>query len=203
MNGSARKVKLYGWYLVAMHLGLIPVHLLAEVPATAATSAPWWGVPVIAGGFLLLGGALGGWISFASTRAADHRKSKREDAVRWYDDIRQLSAEAIATARAIKHQAGVQLVIIGTEGGRVPSRDDSFEESRAAVIDSMTKLRELQGRMDLIAPRRIRYAFQDLIVSMRATGPRNQASLEEALPEIQQAIDLFSETVRACLKVTD
>jgi hypothetical protein len=44
------------------------------VAAEAAQSAPWWGVPTIAGGFLIIGGA----ISFISTYVSDKRRAKQE-----------------------------------------------------------------------------------------------------------------------------
>jgi hypothetical protein len=44
------------------------------VAAEAAQSAPWWGVPTIAGCFLVIGGA----ISFISTYFSDKRRARQE-----------------------------------------------------------------------------------------------------------------------------
>lgn len=60
--------------------------------------APWWGDPVVAGGFLLVGGVLGGLISWLSSRASDRRRAKREDRVRWHQDIRHVTAAVLGLA---------------------------------------------------------------------------------------------------------
>lgn len=61
----------------------------APVPTPTTASAPWWGVPVIAGIFLL-SGAL---IAFLSTAASDRRKLAREDRRQWDKEIRDAYVE--------------------------------------------------------------------------------------------------------------
>jgi len=53
-------------------------------PPAAASVAPWWGVPVIAGAFLLTGAL----IAFISTSISDRRKLAREDRRQWDREIR-------------------------------------------------------------------------------------------------------------------
>jgi hypothetical protein len=48
--------------------------------------APWWGVPVIAGSFLIIGGLL----AFLYSLITEGRKAKREDVRRFENDIRRL-----------------------------------------------------------------------------------------------------------------
>lgn len=73
--------------------------LLASPSATAAVStAPWWGVPVIAGSFLLLGAVLG----FFFNRANDKSRAKREADARWLELVRTLSAAILAHAERIE-----------------------------------------------------------------------------------------------------
>jgi len=62
------------------------------IDVAANTSAPWWGVPVIAGSFLVIGAALG----FAFNWLLESRKAKREDKLRWHELVRKLSAEIFA-----------------------------------------------------------------------------------------------------------
>jgi hypothetical protein len=57
------------------------------MPATA----PWWGVPVIAGGFLLIGAVLG----FLFTSVADWRKHRREDRVQYRNLVLEVVIEVI------------------------------------------------------------------------------------------------------------
>lgn len=61
----------------------------SPAPAPTTASAPWWGVPVIAGIFLL-SGAL---IAFLSTAASDRRKLAREDRRQWDKEIRDAYVE--------------------------------------------------------------------------------------------------------------
>jgi hypothetical protein len=56
----------------------------SPAPAPTTTSAPWWGVPVVAGCFLLIGAL----IAFLSTAASDRRKLAREDRRQWDKEIR-------------------------------------------------------------------------------------------------------------------
>lgn len=63
----------------------------------AASAQPWWGIPVIAGCFLLLGGALGAVISFLSTRASDRRKAAREDEQRWDSELLARAGTMLST----------------------------------------------------------------------------------------------------------
>jgi hypothetical protein len=61
----------------------------ASVPTPRTGSAPWWGVPVIAGTFLLAGAL----IAFLSTAASDRRKLAREDRRQWDKEIRDAYVE--------------------------------------------------------------------------------------------------------------
>ncbi|WP_148059134.1 hypothetical protein [Rathayibacter sp. PhB127] len=55
---------------------------LADMVATAGL-APWWGVPVVAGSFLILGAILG----FVFNRVNESAKARREDSIRWTNNI--------------------------------------------------------------------------------------------------------------------
>lgn len=57
-------------------------------------SAPWWGVPAVAGAFLIIGAVLG----FYFNRQQEKWKAKREDVRKWDDKILEKSAEYIQTA---------------------------------------------------------------------------------------------------------
>lgn len=57
---------------------------LATAPGDAATdTAPWWGDPLVAGGFLVIGAL----IAFASNWYAKYRELQRADRARWDNDI--------------------------------------------------------------------------------------------------------------------
>jgi hypothetical protein len=70
------------------------------VPQTivaAADAAPWWGIPVIAGCFLLVGATL----AFLSTALSDRRKMKRDDLRQWDKDLRDLYVQASGVVNEI------------------------------------------------------------------------------------------------------
>jgi hypothetical protein len=61
--------------------------------AAAVVSAPWWGAPILAGSFAVLGVLAGQLMSWAS----DQRKAKREDRLRWLTDRRHVYAAYLTT----------------------------------------------------------------------------------------------------------
>ncbi|MBT1541471.1 hypothetical protein KK103_06830 [Curtobacterium flaccumfaciens pv. flaccumfaciens] len=69
-----------------------PAPILVEVTGQAASGPPWWGVPVIAGIFLLAGACLG----FVFNRSIERTRSAREDRTRWHDTVRELAGEIVA-----------------------------------------------------------------------------------------------------------
>lgn len=102
------------------------------IEAAAASPAPWWGVPVIAGSFLILGGVFG----FASNWLLENRKQARAEAIRWDGDIREYVAEIIDLCRRITL---VVLIELAFEAG--------VEFSFRANLDRLTtaKQKELIG----------------------------------------------------------
>lgn len=59
--------------------------MIAPTGGTISTS-PWWGVPLIAGSFLIVGAL----IAFLSTYFSDKRKLSREDVRQWDKEIRDI-----------------------------------------------------------------------------------------------------------------
>ncbi len=80
-----------------------PVQTTPALTAPASGSAPWWGVPVIAGGFLLAGAVL----AFVAIALSDRRKLTREDRRRWDREIRDTYLEItrhLARITAFRYQ---------------------------------------------------------------------------------------------------
>ncbi|MCA5891987.1 hypothetical protein LEP48_01305 [Isoptericola sp. NEAU-Y5] len=65
--------------------------------AAQSTAAPWWGVPAIAGSFLIVGGALGFWFNWI----LEGRRQGRSEAIRWDGDIRQYVAELVGVVETL------------------------------------------------------------------------------------------------------
>jgi len=66
-------------------------------PAPIADPPPWWGVPAIAGGFLILGAILG----FLFNSINERRKEKREDSKKWNDELRLEAAQLVTLAHQL------------------------------------------------------------------------------------------------------
>lgn len=99
------------------------------------TGAPWWGVPLMAGVFLLIGAV----IAFLSTRASDSRKAKRDKAERIMIDTRSVGLEyleaATHMAEVVKSQA--------SEHRALPS-NEYFVAIHDALIDLRAKWRKFE-----------------------------------------------------------
>lgn len=67
-------------------------------------TAPWWGVPVLAGGFTLLGVALSQLFTFLLEKT----RAKRSEAQRWDADLRQLYARYLVEARRLRDASVVR-----------------------------------------------------------------------------------------------
>ncbi|CAN7151616.1 hypothetical protein LJR044_002483 [Microbacterium foliorum] len=176
-----------------MALTPAPLAIVAE-----AAAAPWWGVPVVAGSFLLIGAALG----FLFNWLLENRKQSRAEAIRWDSDIREYAADLISAARKLEMEHALQsgftagsLNIFRTEldqltdqqraellGGdtaeewlrsRVEGvRDEApeFEASRTRVRAEWENVYALSASIQMIAPRRIRIAAEALVEALhRAT----------------------------------
>ncbi|MBV1778682.1 hypothetical protein KRR55_06090 [Paeniglutamicibacter sp. ABSL32-1] len=71
-----------------------PPQVIVNMPDTGA---PWWGVPLLAGFFLLVGSM----ITFLSLRASDKRKAERDKAERIMMDTRSVGLEYLAAVEAL------------------------------------------------------------------------------------------------------
>jgi len=113
--------------------------MLPPVPAALAPaapgSAPWWGVPVIAGGFLLAGAV----IAFLSTSLSDRRKLAREDRRQWDREIRDSYLEI---TRHFARIAAFRYVVLSGE-------EDRQERYRAGA-DALAGIREQIAMLEVI-----------------------------------------------------
>lgn len=114
------------------------------------SSAPWWGVPVIAGCFLLLGAVLG----FIFNRLNDRHRERREARTRWHDLVRELSAEIVTGAdRVWKLRQDISEAKINT---LIEVQEQS---SKKAELHNVTKhLRDKTNELILLAPKELSLA---------------------------------------------
>ncbi|MDR6794732.1 hypothetical protein J2X12_004120 [Pseudarthrobacter oxydans] len=71
------------------------------------TGAPWWGVPLLAGLFVIIGAL----VTFISTKASDKRKAKREDKVRVATESTESASTFMEQAARIEKAVAQQLTL--------------------------------------------------------------------------------------------
>lgn len=154
-----------------------PLHSAADV-------APWWGVPLIAGAFLLTGAL----IAFISTTVSDRRKLAREDRRQWDREIRDSYIE-------ISDQ--VDLIV----GYRYRYMDESDESKRAryeAGAAALAIIRREVERLEIIGTDLVISRARDLVVGCQDVvslwhdetnaGKSAYRSVNGALGELRHAV---------------
>lgn len=183
--------------------------------------APWWGVPVIAGGFLILGAALGFWFNWLL--------EGRRQAVRWDDQLRSIGADIYATVMEIVDEASAQrdqtagfIDAIGTiEAERQLTQGLTIEEYLERFADSGTaeawtsslvrmtahanRLYALQGATNMLAPAFVRTALGNVVGAAGTLSMRrgNEAQLRYAEAAVYDATQEFIAAMRFHLGVKD
>src|ERR1700709_985021 len=79
--------------------------IFLQDPPIAADPPPWWGIPVIAGSFLIGGALLGALFSYLATRSVERTRFAREDRVRWHERLFTTSSAFLATAASINNES--------------------------------------------------------------------------------------------------
>lgn len=103
-----------------------PSHLIVEL-TNQTSAAPWWGVPVVAGCFLLLGG----FLSYLLTRANDKTKFHRDRAERQLKEIVEAGASLLSTGDGLRELALLALPrstaqFLAVVSGKVKPATDAF-----------------------------------------------------------------------------
>jgi len=146
-----------------------PSPAIAEV--VAAIPAPWWGVPVVAGSFLLVGALLG----FLFNRSNEDRKAKREADIRWHRDIRVLVAELLKVG---DDHWDVSRRLMRRDANPHPEEDLDRALSEE-IVRALNVLRMKKVEISLIAPETLdmkAMSYANLVLSADDT-------IEQGLPE--------------------
>lgn len=140
--------------------------LIAATPtalpaAVASQAAPWWGVPVLAGGFLILGALLG----FFFNRLHDDRRAKRERHERWDENLLNYASNVVTIVRQFIQDGMEYDMVVGTfaqasvrqmHTGEPVSPPSIEEASMAALDESFEALMRQIATLKLVAPRDVR-----------------------------------------------
>lgn len=157
-------------------------------PGLAEQSAPWWGVSVVAGLFLLLGGLL----SFLSTRLNQKYLQKQSERIRWDNDIRELSSELISLSQTLMTQltlrnsyeagaaAGFEAAKLSIVGGNdailqsqhLAAKEKEFfrkkpnEDIFHKKTENMLRLFAIQANLSFISPMLVQEASDGLVAAV-------------------------------------
>ena len=169
-----------------------------ETVQAAAEAAPWWGVPVIAGAFLVIGALLG----FLFNWIADARKAKREHTQRWHDEVRKLSVEAVAAARAVHEESVIEVGLHEVpDPDDQPKADGEIALSRERAQAAYDKLLELLGGMNLVAPDEVNNALSEMASKAFNVKISQPYQASESRDELRPAVTAFLVAVRKHLGV--
>lgn len=167
--------------------------------ATDATStAPWWGIPVIAGGFLVAVALL----TFGANLILKRIELARADRSKWDDDILDLSLE-------IKRLTD-EMVAVGT------TTDPAFKESITERLPIYRKNSQAMGppvdKLGLIASEELSKAAVGLMLAAMNQGLRHdyshmapkerkvQEKKAARIPKLEEASKIFNAAVRKELR---
>lgn len=125
--------------------------------ALSGDSAPWYGVPVIAGGFLILGAILG----YFFNRANETRRMKREDKQRFDEKVLELSIDLVSTSQSMTLKA--------RELSRHSLARDwpAASATRLEMSEMVRHMFSINGALFIIAPTPVSNHSQELVT--RAT----------------------------------
>lgn len=173
--------------------------MLIEI--VGGSGAPWWGVPVIAGIFLISGAFLG----FFLNRANDSRRTRREDEQRWDRDLLGRAVDVV-TALHVLYEANYehQKALFSGQALKkaVVSVEDASREAEANASSAIRGYLAATNALLMIAPDNI----TQLLDAFTTEFSKVQAkSARTALPPLSPDHDQLGEfvlTVRSAAGVT-
>lgn len=152
---------------------LTPPLLLHTHAAGATESAPWWGVPVVAGVFLLIGAV----VAHQFNNRQEDRKAERSLAERYMDQRLEYCSNLLDAARTVKD-------ILGKGGTwpqvapEFPHVSDEVKAARSRIQEACREAMSSYSSITLIAPETLRKPSRHVVVSLmqaRALNTSQQA----------------------------
>ena len=145
-----------------------PTPILIQV--VGVEGAPWWGVPAIAGGFLVLGALLGFWFN----KIQDDRKAKRELAARYMDQRLEHCSALLESARVVDDL--LRSGICPSEAPEYPRASEKVSDARVVIREAGRRAMGSYSAITLIAPEELRTPARVLVVRMMVGRILNTAS---------------------------
>jgi hypothetical protein len=126
------------------------------IATTASVTAPWWGVPIIAGAFTVVGALIGQGSSYWLERRREHQRHRR----RWDTELRDLSIQILEASDRL---AGMDL-----------TREKITIDTPRQVIDLIKELLRAVAQLELMAPKIVSEAGRSLLAqALKSAGDRS------------------------------
>lgn len=164
-----------------MHPSPSPTPILIQMVG-GGDAAPWWGVPVVAGVFLLLGGVLG----FVFNRINEDRKVKRERSERYHADVLSTCTQLVVHVDTVADRGYVIAALLKRDPlvQARQSTQNAIEQKLEEMLEAASQVASTHATLRLVAPSDIREA---------AVAVNLQASKLYRLA-LEKSSDLLTET---------
>ncbi|NUT72348.1 hypothetical protein [Pseudarthrobacter sp. C4D7] len=167
--------------------------------------APWWGVPVIAGIFLMIGASM----SFGSAWTVDRIKGNRELARRFDADIKAYGAEFLQSCD--RYQKALQKLVRSKPAGFMKEiqHDDentygpSDSPEYKAMLGVRDKAQESADLLSFVAPDSLTSAARDLQAELLAAQIFHAADTDDNKAKVAAARLLVVNEVRKAIELPE
>lgn len=193
-----------GMTLLAGTVVLSPI--LGVSQPSSPSAAPWWGTALLAGIFVIVGGAISAWSGWW----ADERRHKRELRRRWDDDLRRHAADFLSAVDTYMERA--QAVKIEEDIFPPSSLDDSewSQQQRARIavleqarIEAFRSMRRHYELLAFIAPESLTNSARSLDVWISiAENNLHKSSFVISTDEVLEKRAAFINELRKALDLT-
>ncbi|MCS5524656.1 hypothetical protein NY551_18135 [Curtobacterium flaccumfaciens pv. oortii] len=176
-----------------------PARILVELTGQASSGPPWWGVPVIAGIFLLAGACLG----FVFNRSIERTRSAREDRTRWHDTVRELAGEIVALGDDLAWHGRVLDSLRGPDGTIPDHKVIAERDELKQFIPTLKKMLSKANQLNLLVDETI---GEPMFLFFYVSRDMQRASKDDAERELARRShkkfkDAFIVAVRGYLEV--
>jgi hypothetical protein len=176
-----------------------PIQVLTD------TGPPWWGVPVLAGGFLVLGAILG----FVFNSINDSRRARREDQNRWRDEVYRLGSEALELCIDLRDE--VYGALHQLESGDRDTSPEEMQRISDAIPEMITsfmtlakQLARLRGLLILIGSKEISNDIATVTdVGAEVTDMKNLERMRLHLARFEIAVENLAASLRHYLGIDE
>lgn len=114
------------------------------------TDPPWWGIPVVAGTFAILGALANG----LHAQLTDALRFKRERSTRWDRDVRDTAARFLTLAEEAR-KAGRNLREARDRPVDDVGRADELKQRARETSEALSALRETYNQIALVGPSKL------------------------------------------------